>query len=258
VPNAQTIHQPEGVIWFWDAIPEISPLKPCRRITMQGWKIGRLFGIDLYVHWTFLLLLALYGFQGYQVGGINAAAYSAGLITAMFGCVVLHELGHSLTARRFGIETREITLSPIGGVAALERIPRRPREEFLITIAGPAVNVVIAGVLYGLLSLVDPRTITSPSMSVAYRFLSELMVINVVLAIFNMLPAFPMDGGRILRATLAVWLEYCTATKIAVRVGQVVAVGIGIAGIMGYFGIMAILIAVFVFMAGEAELKQVC
>jgi Zn-dependent protease len=224
---------------------------------MSSLKLGRVKGIDLYVHWTFLLLLIFWGLQGFQQGGVSEAVFNIVMITAVFGCVLLHELGHSLTALRFGIHTRDILLSPIGGIASLERIPREPKKEFLITIGGPAVNVAIAGIIFVLTFAVDPETLTNKAAFVVYDFFIQLMWVNVVLAIFNMLPAFPMDGGRILRATLAALMDYRQATVIAVRVGQVVAVGIALAAVFGYLSIIAILIAFFVFTAGEAELRSV-
>lgn len=240
----------------WEATPGISPRTSSGDPLVQSFKVGRVAGIDLYVHWTFLILLAFYAIQGLASGGIATALFNSALILAVFGCVLLHELGHSLTARRFGIGTWGITLTPIGGLASLERMPREPRLEFWITVAGPAVNVVIAALLYGLTSLVDVSAISSRAMFIGYTFLVQLMWINVGLVVFNLLPAFPMDGGRILRATLASWLNYRDATKIAVRVGQVVAVGIGIASILGYLSLMGLLIAYFVFISGEEELQR--
>lgn len=225
---------------------------------MSSFRIGRIAGIDLYVHWTFLLLLAFMGLQGFAAGGVATGLFNATLILAVFGCVLLHELGHSLTARYFGIHTWGITLLPIGGLASLERMPREPRQEFAITIAGPAVNVAIAGILFVLTHLVDQIATANQAVLIANAFAVQLMWINVVLAVFNMLPAFPMDGGRILRSVLAVWLDYRQATWIAVRVGQVVAVGIGLSAILGYLGLMALLIAFFVFVSGEEEARRVC
>ncbi len=153
----------------------------------MSWKLGRIAGIDVFLHPTFLLIL---------IPGV-APGLSPLLIIALFGCVVLHELGHALMARRFGIETRDITLYPIGGVARLERMPRAPGAELMIALAGPAVNFAIVAGLMGLDFLgiggMDSDTSLSP-------FLSSLMLLNLVLGLFNLIPAFPMDGGRVLRA----------------------------------------------------------
>src|SRR5260370_8892417 len=169
----------------------------------RSWKIGTLFGIGIYVHATFLLL-PVFVFVANLVGGkLGVALYALTMIPAVFGCVVLHELGHALTARHYGIETRDITLYPIGGVARLERLPQRPWEEFWIALAGPAVNVAIAGLLGGLFFLsagLDPSIFTD---SLARLVRRDLLIVNGGLALFNMLPAFPMDGGRVLRALLA-------------------------------------------------------
>jgi Zn-dependent protease len=187
----------------------------------MSWKLGRVAGIDLYLHPTFLFVLALAGSYG---GGLIGVA----LVAAVFGCILLHEFGHALTARRFGIQTEDITLYPIGGVARLRSLPRSPTAELLITLAGPAVNVAIAAALAGLLALgkrlaPDPSPLTAPA-----DFLGELMVLNIGLAVFNMIPAFPMDGGRVLRALLASPFGRLRATEIAAGVGQILAVVMGV------------------------------
>jgi Zn-dependent protease len=225
---------------------------------VQPFRLGRVAGIDLYVHWTFPILLLYWCLQGFQTGGTTWGIFNALLIVAMFGCVLLHELGHSFAARYFGIGTWGISLSPIGGLAMLEYSPRNPKHEFWITVAGPAVNVAIAGVIYALISLVNPGDLTSRASWLIYEFVRQLMWVNIGMALFNLLPAFPMDGGRILRSVLASWMDYCRATRIAVRVGQVVAIGIAVSAFLGYFGLMALLIAYFVFTSGEEELQRVC
>jgi Zn-dependent protease len=187
---------------------------------------------------------------------MGLAAYALTVLFAVFGCVVLHELGHALAARRFGIPTRDITLYPIGGVARLERMSEKPWEEFWIAVAGPAVNVVIAGVLLGALGF---ARLVSPVASLPFvveLFLFHLMVINVFLVLFNLLPAFPMDGGRVLRALLGLRLGHGRATEIAVNVGVVMAVLMGLAGfLLPSLGL--ILVAGFVFLAGQQELAAV-
>lgn len=215
------------------------------------WKLGNVAGIGVYVHWSFWLLpLWILLSAG---GGFGGALSSVLFVFAIFGCVVLHELGHALMARRFNIGTRDITLYPIGGVASLERIPRRPSQELAIALAGPAVNVVIAAALFVLLVVVG---IGSQGLVFSFAggsFLVNLLLVNVALVVFNMLPAFPMDGGRVLRAFLAMRLPYLRATEIAVRVGQVVAIALGLMGI--FTGGTLLFVALFVFLAAQAELS---
>jgi len=218
-----------------------------------SYRLGRVAGIDLYVHATFLLLLA---FVGLSQGGIEAVL----LVSAVFGCVLLHELGHALTARSFGIGTEDITLYPIGGVARLQRMPRAPGAELLITLAGPAVNLAIAGVIAVFLwvsggALVDGFGTLG---ILGWDFASALMSINLVLAAFNMIPAFPMDGGRILRASLSGWLGRLRATEIAAGLGRILAVGFGVYNLMpGRFDLLRVALSVFVYMAASSELGRV-
>ncbi|HEU5116543.1 MAG TPA: site-2 protease family protein [Isosphaeraceae bacterium] len=219
---------------------------------LRSWKLGRLAGIDLYLHPTFLLILALAYFSE------NGGMIGVGLTAAIFGCVVLHEYGHALTARLYGVRTRDITLYPIGGVARLERMPRSPGAELLITLAGPMVNVAIAAVLaLGLWTAGQ----FAPEMrnGLVGVFASALLTINLILAGFNMLPAFPMDGGRILRALLSRPLGRLRATEVAASVGKVMALVIPVAltYAYGWANPMLFVLAVFVFLAGSAELRQV-
>ena len=207
------------------------------------WKLGRVFGIDVSLHWTLLLLIAFSGLGG---GGIYGVLISA----AVFGCVLLHELGHSLAARQYGIETDSIVLLPIGGIATLQRMPRKPTQELWIAVAGPLVNVGIAALLWMLLGVAK---VVAPTLA---PFVFHLMVINVGLVVFNMLPAFPMDGGRVLRSLLAMQLPYLRATQIAAKAGRIMAVLFGIAGLL-VGNLMLMLIAVFVWFAGSAEARQV-
>ncbi|TWU35229.1 putative zinc metalloprotease Rip3 [Novipirellula aureliae] len=216
----------------------------------HSWPLGRLAGIDVRIHWTFLLLPVWVYFSSLAAGsGAVAASVSVAFVLSVFGCIVLHELGHALTARQFGIQTSDITLLPIGGVASLERMPRSPWQELAIAIAGPAVNVAIAAsFLVGL-----PILAASSALPVfAIALLSKLAWVNVALVVFNMLPAFPMDGGRVLRATLALTLPYRTATRVAVGVGQVVAIGLAIVGLMTG-NLLLMLLAGFVFLAAQSE-----
>src|SRR3954452_2607609 len=195
--------------------------------------VARIFGIDLLIQGTFLIFLAWIGLNYYRSAGAEAAAQGVLFVVLLFVCVLLHELGHAITARRFGIRTPDITLLPIGGVARLERIPREPRQELLIAIAGPAVNVVIAGILMLFLqqraTASDLGDLNTPRVGM----LAKLATVNVFLVVFNLIPAFPMDGGRILRALLAMKLRYARATQVAARIGQGLAIVFALVGLFG-------------------------
>ncbi|MGV3723341.1 MAG: site-2 protease family protein [Actinomycetota bacterium] len=217
-----------------------------------SWKLGTFRGISVYVHATFLLLigwiLLAHLFRG---AGIGLALGGVAFIVLLFGCVVLHEFGHALTAQRYGIQTRDITLYPIGGVARLERIPRNPRQELLIALAGPAVNVVIAAALFVILAV--GRAFTGPEQVqvVGGSLLGKLMWVNVMLVLFNLLPAFPMDGGRVLRALLAERMDYGRATRLAATVGQGMAFLFGLLGLL--FNPFLLFIAFFVYLGASQE-----
>ena len=220
-------------------------------------KLARVRGILIQVHWTFLILVT-YVAMAYASGGASAAGVAKGvaLLMAMFGCVVLHELGHALTAQRFGIHTKDITLLPIGGIARLGRPPDDPTEEFFIAVAGPAVNVVIAGVLWAMLAATDSLQPIRSLLDLGGPFFVQLMWINVVLVLFNLLPAFPMDGGRILRSLLAFRLDYGRATAIAATMGQAMAILFGFLA-LSPLNPFLLFIAIFVFMGARAEAQQV-
>jgi Zn-dependent protease/CBS domain-containing protein len=218
--------------------------------------IGRFGGTAVKIHVTFLLLLAWIGFSGWQQGGVTAARDSLVFIILLFVCVVLHEFGHVLVARRFGIQAPEITLLPIGGVASLQTMPDKPSQEFAIAIAGPAVNFVIAIILLllvGSFNSADLARLDDPRVSLIARLADA----NLFLAIFNLIPAFPMDGGRVLRALLAMKLGRPRATRIAASVGQAFAFGLGFLGLFG--NPLLIFIAIFVYMAaaGEAQVTAI-
>jgi Zn-dependent protease len=213
--------------------------------------LAKVAGIDVKLHVTFLLFLGFIGFSYYFAGGLAAAAEALLLVCSVFACVVLHEFGHALTARRFGILTPDITLLPIGGVARLERMPEHPSQEIAVAIAGPLVNVVIAAVLWvivGLSGMPDPGAIEHAGGS----FLHKLLGINVGLVLFNLIPAFPMDGGRILRALLAKFMDYARATQIAATVGQCLAFVFGLVGLLWGWP-MLVLIAFFIFIGAGSE-----
>ena len=188
-------------------------------------KIGRFAGIDVYLHFTFLLLIGWVALIHWRQGQ-SAAAAVAGVvfILAVFFCVVLHEFGHALTARRYGIKTRDIILLPIGGVARLERLPTQPMQELWVALAGPVVNVVIAVLLFAWLKLTASLEPLQNLTLTAGPFLERIMAVNLFLIAFNMIPAFPMDGGRVLRAILATRKDYSRATQIAASIGQAIAV----------------------------------
>jgi len=206
----------------------------------MSWKLGRVAGIDLYLHPTFLLIL---------LPGVFGGGLSVLFIVALFGCVVLHELGHALMARKFGIETRDITLYPIGGVARLERMPRAPGAELLIALAGPAVNfLIVAGLMaFGLLDFGS-----GDSAAFLGDFLDSLLVVNLVLGVFNLIPAFPMDGGRVLRALLSGWLGRARATTIAATIGRTLAMAFGVYALL-HFNLLQVALAAFIYMAAGAE-----
>lgn len=215
-------------------------------------KLGEFFGIGVYVHATFLILLGWVGFVHWQEQHSLAAALEGIIfISALFVCVVLHEYGHALTARRYGIPTKDITLLPIGGVARLERMPEEPWEEFWVAVAGPAVNVVIATLIYaGLLTTGSFVPLKELSIS-GGSFWERMMIVNVFLVIFNMIPAFPMDGGRVLRALLAMRMPYPKATRAAASLGQGIALMFGLLGLFG--NPILIFIALFVWIGAEQE-----
>lgn len=217
--------------------------------------LGRLFGSELRVHATFFLLLIWVGFAAYSDGGWPAAAENLLFVIALFACVVAHEYGHALMARRFGIRTPDITLLPIGGLARLERMPEKPMQEVWVALAGPAVNVVIWVVLVVLGAGTQIDTLTQLD-SARADLLGRLAYVNLLLAAFNMIPAFPMDGGRVFRALLCLKLDRVKATRIAALAGQIVAIGLGFLGLTSANPIL-VLIAVFVFIAANAESQDV-
>jgi Zn-dependent protease/CBS domain-containing protein len=213
--------------------------------------IGSIAGTVVRVHVTFLLFLGWIFAASWASGGAAAAWQSLAFMILLFACVVAHEFGHIFTARRFGVSTPDVVLLPIGGVARLERIPEKPSEEFLVAIAGPLVNVAIAGVLVlvagARLSAGDLTAVESPHSSMIDR----LAAVNLFLAAFNMIPAFPMDGGRVLRALLAARMGYVRATEIAAFIGQGVAFALGFIGL--FYNPILIFIAIFVYLAASSE-----
>lgn len=224
--------------------------------------LGSVFGIKIKIHWTFFLLIIWIVFDQMKRGGnTESIVYNVVFIFTVFLCVVLHELGHALMAKRFKIVTKKITLLPIGGVASLERIPESPKQEFLVSIAGPLVNICIAVLLY---YIIPVNAILNQNLNDSYMFLSSftiqnflfyLFLVNVGLVLFNLIPAFPMDGGRVLRAFLAMHMNRVKATQIAASIGQFFAVLFLLLGLL--YNPFLIFIALFIFLGAYSENKIV-
>jgi Zn-dependent protease/predicted transcriptional regulator len=223
---------------------------------MKGsFKLGKIAGIGLFVHWTFSLLILFIVYTNYKAGQNSIQIlWSVLFILCVFLTVFMHELGHALTAKKFGIKTKDITLLPIGGVAQLERLPEKPSEELMVAFAGPMVNIVLALITSLFISLPN----TSEEMVAelengvnAGNFFLNFYLVNIILAFFNLIPAFPMDGGRVLRALLSYKLERHQATKIAARIGQALAIGFVLLGF--YSNPFLIFIGIFVFMGAQIE-----
>lgn len=216
-----------------------------------SYRIARFAGIDVRIHVTFLLLPAYFGFLGWQEAGARGALEEIAFIGGLFLCVLLHEFGHALAGRRYGIRTPDITLLPIGGVARMETIPEKPSMELVIAVAGPAVNVVIALCLAVVL-VATGGILEGPDTTMRIQ-LHNLLVVNCGIVLFNMIPAFPMDGGRVLRALLAMKFSHLTATRVAARTGQAMACGFAVLGFVA--NPMLVLIALFVFNGAQEELQ---
>jgi Zn-dependent protease len=216
--------------------------------------VGEVAGIAVSIHATFLLLIVWFAIAyWFEVGSIWRVASGVALFLLLFGCVLLHELGHALMARRFGVSTREITLLPIGGIARFDRMPDEPRQSVWITLAGPAVNVAIAAALFAVLRLAGVWEPVAQITITNGPFFERLMLVNLSLAAFNMLPAFPMDGGRVLRALLATRLDDRRATRIAAQLGQAMAIVFAVVGWLA--NPILILIALFVWTSAAQETR---
>ena len=216
--------------------------------------LGRVAGTEVKIHITFILFLVWIAFSAWSRGGAAAAVDSTLFIVLLFACVVLHEFGHIAAARRYGIATPEVTLLPIGGVASLQRLPSDPGQELVVALAGPAVNLVIGLVLIAALGPVHPddlAQIDNPGLSL----LGRLAIANLFLVVFNLIPAFPMDGGRVLHALLAMRMGPARATEIAARIGQALAFGLGFLGLFGNPLLLFIAIFVYIAAAGEAQMS---
>ena len=216
-----------------------------------AFRLGTAFGIPVFMHWTFLLLLGFVALtQLVGTGSVGAALSGVVFVALIFGCVVLHEFGHALMARRYGIGTRDVTLLPIGGLARLNRMPEDPRQELAVALAGPAVNLAIAGVLAIWLVLTGLHSAVGIGWAEG-SLAARLLTVNLALVAFNMLPAFPMDGGRVLRALLAQRIGHAEATEYAAKIGRGMAVVFGVLGL--FWNPMLILIALFVWFGAGQE-----
>jgi Zn-dependent protease len=228
-----------------------------------SFRVGRIGGTDVKIHVTWLALVAWLGFSAYSDGGGAAALSTVVWLLSLFACVLLHEFGHILMARHFGVRTPDVILLPIGGLARLERMPEEPRQELLIAAAGPAVTLGIALVLFGTLRFLGAPIDAAHLRPGQSDLAQAILGLNVVLLLFNLLPIFPMDGGRMLRAVLAMRLGLVRATRISARIGQLGALMLGLVG-LGFFANRGwpangflVLIAVFVYFAAGAEAATV-
>ncbi|HYC86454.1 MAG TPA: site-2 protease family protein [Chryseosolibacter sp.] len=216
--------------------------------------LGRISGIKISVHWTFTLLILWIVISNIRSGlDLTEILWSIGFVLVIFVCVILHELGHALAARQYKIKTRDITILPIGGVAHLESMPEKPKEELVVALAGPLVNVIIAIVLFPFVTITSRMAEIDTLETIgSANFLPALMSINLWLALFNLIPAFPMDGGRVLRALLGFRLPHPKATRIAATIGQVLAIGFVFFGFFAHQPFM-IFIGFFIFLGAQQE-----
>ena len=227
--------------------------RPRRTVRSRwSWSFGSIAGIPIRVHVTLIFLLVWVAF-GYWVRGVGPSVTAAGvaLVVSVFVIVLLHELTHALMARRFGVGTRDILLLPIGGIASLERIPERPRQEIAIALVGPIFNLVLAAALWGVLALAGGDPDVRATTSLGEAIIAQLIWINVALAAFNLLPAFPLDGGRALRALLSIWMGRETATRTAAGLGKVLAAALAVFGL--FFNPWLVLIAAVIWIGAREE-----
>lgn len=208
---------------------------------MKSLKIGKIFDIPVYLHISFLIMFGIVLLMNPK---------SVLFLLMIFGVVVIHELSHALTARRFGVGTQNITLYPIGGIARLDYIPKEPKKELLIAIAGPFINGIMAVIAFGILIFIPQNTYW-------FKLMSNFVAINLVLGLFNLIPAFPLDGGRIFRSLLVKKYGHMVATKKAAAIGRCSAVGLAVLGITGILSPMVILVAIFIWLAGSTEEQDV-
>ena len=221
-----------------------------------SYTIGRFAGTEVKIHVTFLLLLAWIAYTAYQDAGTAAAVSDTLFFVCFFFCILLHEFGHIRMARRFGVRTPDVILLPIGGVARLERIPEEPRQELLIALAGPAVTLAIILALAAVVLGSGQAMVLRDPLAGEVPFAARLLVSNLLVLVFNLIPAFPLDGGRVLRALLARKLGLVRATRIAGMVGQLFAVGLGLVGVMLHAP-LTMLVAFFIFLGAGTEASAV-
>jgi stage IV sporulation protein FB len=212
---------------------------------------GTYFGIPVRIHFTFPLILVFFGVQAWLDAGWQEGIRAVVLILAVFICVILHEFGHSLQVKRYGIRVRDVVLLPIGGMARADRIPEKPWQEIVVAISGPLVNFVLAAVLYSIVVL------RGTPLNLESDFVTNLLVINLFLGAFNLVPAYPMDGGRILRGLLALKLPYLRATRYAKNTGQLIAQFFVVAGFMDSAFVMLPVIAIFIYLGAINEEKAI-
>ena len=217
--------------------------------------IGKIFGINFRIHITFFLLLIFIFASVLHERGLNEAILAVLFICAVFACVVIHEVGHSLFARRFGKNPKSITLLPIGGIAAIDEMPEKPSQEIVMAIVGPIINLIIAGVIYAIVGRWTGIGMPNLFPDSAQTFFANLIGINIILAIFNLIPAFPMDGGRVLRGLLALKMEYLAATAVAVFIGQSISIFFIFFGL--FYNWWLALIGIFLYIGAGSERHQV-
>lgn len=219
--------------------------------------IAKISGIKIFIHWSFFILIIWIIISGIlRRNNTFEILYSIAFILTIFCCVILHELGHALVAKRFHYKTKDIILLPIGGMARMDELPENPKQELLVAIAGPVVNVIIAGIVYPFIPWNEIRNTPLNELLIdENNFLFSLFFVNISLAVFNLIPAFPMDGGRVFRALLSMRMDRIKATAIAAYTGQTIAVLFFILGIL--FNPILALIAVFIFITAQAENDQV-
>jgi len=223
-----------------------------------SWKIGEWAGIGVYLHATFVMLIGFLIISNLIAGAnLGGLLNGVGFVLALFACVLLHEFGHALAAKRYGIPTKDITLLPIGGLARLERMPDKPKQELVVALAGPLVNVVIAAVLFVILLATNALEPVANLTVTQGSFLERLMMVNVTLVLFNLIPAFPMDGGRVLRAVLAMRMDYAKATRTAATLGQGFAFMFGLIGFFTNPLLMFTALFIWLGAAQEASAVQV-
>lgn len=219
--------------------------------------LGKVAGTALYIHWSFILLIFYVYYSSYkEESSLQQGLISILFLLTVFACITLHEMGHIVVAKRYGSPARSITLYPFGGIANIEKMPEKPIQEFWMALAGPWVNVIIAAVLFVVISLTKGIPEFGPLQQLeGSSFLFNLMVVNIILAIFNLIPAFPMDGGRVLRSLLAMRLPRLRATRIAARIGQIIAVGFIVLGVLANWWLVIIGIVIIIGASGEAMME---